>query len=398
MLCVGEAQMDEIERDVARKIDLLLYEEALELIRSTPLTHESGTSIYPYEGRVLYLQRRYDESIALLEGLARRFPPNIKAKRFLYEGLLAKGDFASSFRVAKECWAAGDYRRSTLIRVLAHGLVLRELDFVDLLDAHCDEPLLLSLACVYSGRLERAVKLMRDVDGCEDSKAFLDALIAVQTGSVYMLDYVRYLDEDVLVAAIGRLEAKQRVFAGARRQGCRYADSKTLRIARRVLCEDEYKAVAESFLSSGDTSHSCTKDCLVEELRARTLPMALPNEDDAGRPMGRYSELQSAFSELRADCDKGMEALMKIYGQKTAPGLESYLEDAQNTVVLEAIAKSYLEAGREADASRSSRLLASARSSCVRDTIECLSVLMDDGMVREIVEILELDVFSRDGW
>ncbi|CAD26463.1 hypothetical protein [Encephalitozoon cuniculi GB-M1] len=389
--------MEEVEKEIVRKIDQLLYEEALKLIDLTPLTPGSGVTIYPYKGHILHLQKKYDESIDFLRSLIRRFPPNIKAKRFLYSGLLAQGDFRSSFRVAKECWIDGDYRRSTLVRILAHALVLRDLSFLDLLDAHCNEPLLLSVGYIYSGRLERAVELMRGVDDSNGALVYLDALIAVRTGSVYMLDYIRYLDEDVFVAAIDGLEKKLRVFEGVKSHGCEYVDSKVLSIAKKVLNKSEYETIVRSVSSRKGLGHRCERGCLVGKLRIGTEEDIFLKEGNFCSPAGRYSELEDVFNELEnGNYSSALENLKRMYRVETTTDLGKHLKDGQNTLVLDEIRKSYSNRGRREDASRYAELLEIAHSFRVRDVIECLSGLIDENMIREIIELLELDLFTKE--
>ncbi|KAG5860585.1 hypothetical protein KMI_01g02260 [Encephalitozoon hellem] len=394
---VHEAHMEEIENVVSRKIDLCLYEEALQIIDSTPLTGASGVSVYPYKGQILYLQKRYEESITFLRRLIEKFPRNIRAKRFLYLSFLTLGDFKSSFNIAKECWEDGDYRRSTLIRILAHSFVLSDFDFLESLDTHCDEPLLLSMAYVYSGKLDRAVEIMRSIEEPDGSEIYLDALISVHTKSIYMLDYVRYLNEDIFIKAINGLEKKQRVFEEIKSQGCEYVDFKIMHIAKKTLGMSEYRNIVESISSGGRAKHCCKKDCFLGKLRTSREETVLFRKNDSYSPAGRYSELEGIFGRLRAgNLSGGLEGLKKMYGLRTTPDLEKHLKNGQNTLVIDEVGKSLLDYGRGKDSSYYTDLSAAAHSLRVRDVIECLSRLMDENMVGEIIELLELDLFNKN--
>ncbi|ADM12088.1 uncharacterized protein Eint_081560 [Encephalitozoon intestinalis ATCC 50506] len=388
--------MERVEKEISRKIDLCLYGEALQLIHSFPLSYESGISIYPYKGYVLYLQRRYEESVTFLKDLLKRFPSNIKAKRFLYLGLLTLGDFGSSFRIAKECWIDGDYRRSTLIRILAHSFVLKDFDFLGRLDMHCDEPLLLSMGYIYSGELERAVELMRKINDSHGSEIYLDSLISAKTRSVYMLDYVRYLDEEIFIKAIESLENKLKVFEGVEGEGCDYVDSKVLRIAKKVLSRGEYEVVEKNIYHGKKMKHCCQKECVIGKLRARAEEDMLLPKKGFRKPKGRYSELEGIFEEIRnGNIEHGLESLKRTYGKETIGDLEKHLKDGQNILVLNEVKESYLRYRKKEKALHYAKLEKEAQSLRVRDTIECLEKLMDESMVREIIEFLELDLFDK---
>ncbi|AFN83575.1 hypothetical protein EROM_081590 [Encephalitozoon romaleae SJ-2008] len=389
--------MEEIEKNVAGKIDSLLYEEALQIIDSTPLTYESGINIYPYKGQILYLQKRYEESATFLRRLMESFPQSIKAKRFLYLSLLALGDFRSSFTIAKECWKDGDYRRSTLIRILAHSLVLRNFDFLESLDAHCDEPLLLSMAYIYSGKLDRAVEIMKTIEDSSNTKMYLDALISVRTKSIYMLDYVRYLNEDIFVTAINCLEKKQRVFEKIENLGCKYVEIKIMHIAKKTLGRNEYENVVKSVSSRNEKGHWCRRDCLLGRLRASREERVFFKKNNIYDATERYADLENIFESLRSgNFSDGLEGLKRIYRLETVSDLEKHLKNGQNTLVLNEIERFYLDHGKKEDACHYSDLSAAAHSLRVRDVIECLSRLMDENMIGEIIELLELDLFNKN--
>lgn len=386
--------MESTEERIVELISCFSYSEALDAIDSVPLEPRSASSVYPYRGYVLYLQRRYRDSRDFLRHLVERYPPNIKARRFLYMTLMEMDDLSLAFSTMRECWELGDYRRSTLIYMLSHMLMFKEFDMLDSLCEHSDEVLLVCVGHIYGGRPDRAVELMKAMDDSEE-KIHLHALLSVYTRSVYILDYVSCLDEDILVRAIEKSD-KQKVFGGVEKKGCEYMDGKVLRIARSVLGDCEYDWFVRRFNSQQGPVHSCNMSCEVGRLQVEDREMS-GGRDCADGLLGRYSDMERVVGYLRdRECGRAIDDLKTMYRIDTTLGLQEYLRTKQNTFVLNRISKCYNDCGNSEESARYARLSASAYSSCVRDKIECLVRLLDENRVGDIISLLELRLFGRD--
>jgi len=403
-----------IVEEVERLIKKSEYSKALEMIDGEPKGRWYWVNVCPYKGCILYHQGKYEESVAFLDDLIQRYPESTVAKRFLYKGLMKNNRFRQSFDVAKQCWKEGDHRRSTLIWILAYSFVFQEYDMLDVLYMDIDDQLLLSIGYMCAGRFECAVDLMNQVSGHEEAKCYLDAFLSICTKSMWMLDYVGYIDEDVMIRQISMHENINVLFSKVIRQGCEYVDAKVLYIAKQTLSKEEY-ALFETRFRSLDIirMHTCSKKCLIRKLRMRheetmhhkkrkpgaldvhATPHNVSGQVSGNKHQERYFELNSALDSLISNCYKGVMEIKSIYTTDSCADIGEYLKERQNFFVLNKIQNAYSLNSNARESSRYAFLIKCVYLNYFKDTFEYLLKQIDGGAVGVVIEMLNSRMFRH---
>jgi tetratricopeptide (TPR) repeat protein len=357
-----------MEERVTDLISRGLYDEALELIGSVPVTAHTAQSIHPYRAYVLFRQGRHGEALSAVEELLERFPINPKAKEVLFLILSASSSYEHAYLSIREWWEDSGCSRLAYVHLLGYSMLLgRAVD-----EFNGEDRVLASLGHLWNGRMEMAVEVLEGVDDRDRNKQYMLGLIAVRTGSVYVLDYLSVLPEDVLVDAFRRT-----TFIEGR---CKYCNEKILRIAQRAL------GMEKLCFGAADLS-KCGVECELENLRIE----ADVREQDAAEDgvMGHVIE------DIRKGAvEPAMEKMRFLFRKETAAELFEHLEESQHKEVLVELALAFYRKRLRVSFVRTCCSVINVYLSLFDDRANGIVQLLHELKVREAVELLELEVFD----